>query len=90
MNEAVKSLIDRAKNRSQYLLAVLATTTNRTSAEITEQEKQQVFNQTLVCLTVQECIDIVEGFETTQEVALDEYVDYEASDVLNKHFGVKE
>jgi len=89
MNEAVESLIARAKNRSQYLLAVLGTKTNRTSTEITEQEKQEVFNQTLVSLTVQECADIVEGFTIDQEVALDEYVEYEASDVLNKHFGVE-
>jgi hypothetical protein len=47
-----------------------------------------VFNQTLVDLTVQECADLVEGFEITQEVALDEYVDFEASSVLKEHFGV--
>jgi hypothetical protein len=40
-------------------------------------------------LIVKECAMIVEGFEITQEVALDEYVDYEASDVLKKHFGVE-
>ncbi len=40
-------------------------------------------------LLIKECASIVEGFEITQEVALDEYVDYEASDVLKKHFGVK-
>lgn len=63
MNEAVESLIARAQNRSQYLLAVLATKTNRTSAEITEQEKQEVFNQTLVSLTVQECVDIANEYD---------------------------
>lgn len=40
-------------------------------------------------LIIQECAMIVEGFEITQEVALDEYVDYEASTVLKDHFGVK-
>lgn len=40
-------------------------------------------------LIVKECAMIVEGFEITQEVALDEYVDYEASDVLKKHFGIE-
>lgn len=89
MNENTKSLIDRATNRSQYLLAVLATKTNRTSTEITEQEKQEVFNQTLVNLTVQECADIVEGFTIEQEVALDDYQEYEASEVLTQHFGVE-
>jgi hypothetical protein len=39
-------------------------------------------------LIVRECAMLVEGFETTQEVALDEYVDYEASSVLKEHFGV--
>jgi hypothetical protein len=41
-------------------------------------------------LIVGECAMIVEGFEITQEVALDEYVDYEASTVLKEHFGVEE
>jgi len=41
-------------------------------------------------LIVRECAMIVEGFEITQEVALDEYVDYEASAVLKEHFGVEE
>jgi hypothetical protein len=40
-------------------------------------------------LLVKECAMIVEGFEITQEVALDEYVDYEASAVLKEHFGVE-
>ena len=40
-------------------------------------------------LIVRECAMLVEGFEITQEVALDEYVDYEASTVLKEHFGVK-
>jgi hypothetical protein len=41
-------------------------------------------------LIVRECAMIVEGFEITQEVALDEYVNYEASTVLKEHFGVEE
>jgi hypothetical protein len=40
-------------------------------------------------LIVRECANLVEGFEITQEVALDEYVDYEASTVLKQHFGVE-
>ena len=39
-------------------------------------------------LIVKECAMLVEGFEITQEVALDEYVDFEASTVLKEHFGV--
>jgi hypothetical protein len=40
-------------------------------------------------LIIRECAMLVEGFEITQEVALDEYVDCEASAVLKQHFGVK-
>jgi hypothetical protein len=40
-------------------------------------------------MIVRECAMLVEGFEITQEVALDEYVDYEASAVLKDHFGVE-
>lgn len=40
-------------------------------------------------LIVKECMMVVEGFEITQEVALDEYVDYEASAVLKQYFGVE-
>jgi hypothetical protein len=41
-------------------------------------------------LIVKECAMLVKGFEITQEVALDEYVDYEASAVLKEHFGIEE
>lgn len=49
----------------------------------------------LVCLDafakliVKECAMLVEGFTTAQEVALDECQEYEASEVLKEHFGVK-
>ncbi len=49
-----------------------------------------VFAEKFAELIVRECAMIVEGFEITQEVALDEYVDYEASSVLKEHFGVEE
>jgi hypothetical protein len=41
-------------------------------------------------LIVEECAMLVEGFLLDQEVALDEYVEYEASTVLKEHFGVKQ
>jgi hypothetical protein len=47
-------------------------------------------NEKFAELIVRECAMLVEGFEITQEVALDEYVDYEASTVLKEHFGVEE
>ena len=40
-------------------------------------------------LIIQECAMVVEGFQFTAEVALDEYVDYEASNVLKEHFCVE-
>jgi hypothetical protein len=51
---------------------------------------QTRFMEKFAELIVKECAMIVEGFEITQEVALDEYVDYEASSVLKEHFGVEE
>jgi hypothetical protein len=51
--------------------------------ELTDEQKK------FAELLVKECAMIVEGFEITQEVALDEYVDYEASAVLKEHFGVE-
>jgi hypothetical protein len=53
-------------------------------------EGQTKFMEKFAELIVRECAMIVEGFEITQEVALDEYVDYEASTVLKEHFGVEE
>ena len=54
--------------------------------EVELSENQKKFAE----LIVRECMMLVEGFESTQEVALDEYVDYEASVVLKEHFGVEE
>ena len=51
---------------------------------------QTRFMEKFAELIVRECAMIVEGFEITQEVALDEYVDYEASSVLKEHFGVEQ
>ena len=48
-----------------------------------------MFAEKFAELIVRECMMLVEGFESTQEVALDEYVDYEASAVLKEHFGVE-
>ena len=41
-------------------------------------------------LIVRECMMLVEGFESIQQVGQAEYVDYEASAVLKEHFGVEE
>ena len=39
-------------------------------------------------LIIRECAEIVEGFTIEQEVALDQYEEYEAGSVLKEHFGV--
>jgi hypothetical protein len=41
-------------------------------------------------LIVKECAMLVEGFILEQEVALDDYQEYEASAVLKEHFEIKE
>lgn len=81
MNEKIKELEARAKNRSQYLLAVLCNKTDRTTTEVTEQEKQELFNQTFAGLIIQECAEWV-----NDNVGL---LDEEAADDLLKHFGVE-
>ena len=49
-----------------------------------------LFSEKFAELIVKECAMLVEGFILDQEVALDEYVEYEASEVLKEHFGVEE
>ena len=51
--------------------------------------RHRAYTKIFAELIIQECATIVEGFEITQEVALDEYVDYEAGSVLKQHFGVE-
>ena len=46
------------------------------------------FNK-FVELIVKECAMLVEDFRIDQEVALDEYVEYEASTVIKEHFGIE-
>lgn len=79
MNERIKQLLGQA-----YDEAVPETWTTLSSEQL-----GRVYDK-FAELIIKECAMIVEGFEITQEVALDEYVDYEASDVLKKHFGVEE
>ena len=90
MNERIKEITDRSKNRSQYLLSVLCNKTNRTSTEITDIEKQEVFNDTFANLIIQETLDIVDShtevFQTERDLVLIEHI----KKSLNKHFGVEE
>ena len=45
--------------------------------------------QKLAEMLIRECAMLVEGFILEQEVALDDYQEYEASAVLKEHFGVE-
>lgn len=49
-----------------------------------------IIRRVLVNSIILECAEIVEGFTIEQEVALDQYEEYEASAVLKEHFGVEE
>lgn len=85
MNERIKELEARAKNRSQYLLAILCNKTNRTSDEITEAEKQEVFNETFASLIIQECIDIVENINQEHDGGS---TTVNAAEEIAEYFGV--
>jgi hypothetical protein len=78
MNELIKELANQA---DQYA---------NQQNELYGVDFKTEYDQKFAELIVQECAMLVEGFEITQEVALDEYVDYEASSVLKEHFGVEE
>jgi hypothetical protein len=84
MNERIRELYRQANEQARQQ-ACEKNNTNRPQNNTVWNEFVPLFAQ----LIVQECAMLVEGFETTQEVALDEYVDYEASSVLKEHFGVE-
>lgn len=78
MNERIRELEARAKNRSQYLLAILCNKTNRTTDEVTAAEKQELFNETFASLIIQECIEALDEADGS--------VHHEQC--LQEHFGV--
>ena len=86
MNERIKELAEQANAFARETVEY-----NRCDdfSEFTDR-LYTVSREKFAELIVRECMMLVEGFESTQEVALDEYVDYEASAVLKEHFGVEE
>jgi hypothetical protein len=84
MNERIKELLDQSgiKVKSDLSGFSLPEDINLYHAQGFDLEK-------FAELIVQECAMIVEGFTFEWEVADDQYQDYEASDVLKKHFGVE-
>lgn len=79
MNEKFNELEARAQNRSQYLLAVLCDKTNRKTNEVTDAEKQELFNKTFLELILQECVDALDEADGSVH----------HSECLLKHFGVE-
>ena len=82
MNERIKELAEQAMDYADENFKG-----ESTWYEVSEW--YEVYESKFAELIVRECAMLVEGFEITQEVALDEYVDYEASTVLKQHFGVE-
>ena len=83
MNERIKELAEQAGMTNDKFGMYFAKDFDSHCADGVDLEK-------FAELIVKECMMLVEGFEITQEVALDEYVDYEASAVLKEHFGVEQ
>jgi len=85
MNERIQALEARAKNRSQYLLAILCNKTNRTSTEITEAEKQELFNETFASLIIQECMDVVQDINQEYDGGS---TTVNAAEEISEYFGI--
>ena len=88
MNERIRELAEQATTKISFRLD--PNTYKHIDDPEGDFERVEFDKQKFAELIVRECAMLVEGFEITQEVALDEYVDYEASAVLKEHFGVEE
>ena len=86
MNEQIRLLAEQARKYARDYVADC----KHYGHYMEHNELEVKFEEKFAELLVKECAMIVEGFEITQEVALDEYVDFEASAVLKEHFGVEE
>lgn len=86
MNERIKELLDWAKDHARIYVIEC----ELANIPVVQEEYDQRFQSMFAELIVRECANIVEGFTIEQEVALDHYEEYEASDVLKEHFGVEE
>jgi hypothetical protein len=77
MNERIKELAHQARQIGEY--------GNYGQIQLSPAQFEKKFAE----LIVKECAMLVEGFILEQEVALDDYQEYEASAVLKEHFGVE-
>ena len=80
MNQKFNELKARAKNRSQYLLAVLCDRTNRKPNEVTDAERQELFEKTFMELILQECTSALDEADGAVH----------HSECLSVHFGVEQ
>ena len=80
MNERIQELAVKAKLMAEEDI-------NR---QISYNTELKAFAGKFAELLIKECAMLVEGFTIEQEVALDDYQEYEASTVLKEHFGVEE
>ena len=85
MNERIAQLAEEATYEMEFGGDVLQTSNGEVSYEI-----PAGFIEAFAKLIIKECTTIVEGFTIEQEVALDDYQEYEADRDLKDHFGVEE
>lgn len=87
MNERIKELAEQAgeavvnESFDEYML-----TETEDGATL---KVPSIFIKKFAELLIQDCASLLEGFTLTQEVALDEYVDFEASEVLLDTYGIE-
>ena len=79
MNERIKELAQLAAEAivDEKVNEVMITESTDNKIEVPD-----TFIKKFAELLIQDCAMLLEGFTITQEVALDEYVDFEASEVL--------
>jgi hypothetical protein len=86
MNERIQQLAERALQ----LVADEHTGGDESRLNTDSYHVKDLIQAKFAELIIRECAMLVEGFTIEQEVALDDYQEYEASAVLKEHFGVEE
>lgn len=84
MNERIKELLHKAISDVDYIRD-----DDSINDELSMMYIPDCFAERFTELIVEECATIVCGFELLEEVSDGEYMEYEASAALKKHFGVK-
>ena len=79
MNERIKELAQLA---AEAIVDEKVNEVMITESAVNKIEVPDTFIKKFAELLIQDCASLLEGFTLTQEVALDEYVDFEASEVL--------